>query len=132
MDIIRFKLFDMDEIFDENEELFSELKDYNDTEEQQGSVYVVANYRIVIPEIHACFRYADWYTRNADVDEDDQDAWELQASVYLLYEEKEKDINQWISSCTNDIVYSVYDQCEIVGYPVDKISDLECYLEFDE
>lgn len=49
MDIIRFNLGDLDEIMDENEEIFDEYKDYYDTEEQEGSSFVVANFRIVIP-----------------------------------------------------------------------------------
>ena len=118
MDTIKFKLGDMDDVFDENEDLFDEHKDYSDTEKQEGSMYVIANFRIVIPELHVCFREADWY--ELDPDPDDPEAWEIQDSVYLLYEENEKDINQWIFSCTKSIDYSLYEPCEKAGYPMKK------------
>lgn len=115
----------MDEVYDENEEFFEEHRDYYDTEEQDGNSFVVANYRIVIPQLHVCFREADWYAL-------DPDAWEVQDFVYLLYEENEKDYNKWISSCTKSIDYSLYDPCEKAGYPMEKCYELECYIEFDE
>lgn len=132
MDIIKFKLGDMDEMYDENEEFFEEHRDYYDTEEQDGNSFVVENYRIVIPQLHVCFREADWYALDPDADPDDPDAWEVQDSVYLLYEENEKDYNKWISSCTKSIDYSLYDPCEKAGYPMEKRYELECYIEFDE
>lgn len=89
MDIIRFNLGDLDEIMDENEEIFDEYKDYYDTEEQEGSSFVVANFRIVIPQLHVSFREADWYALDPDTDPDDPEAWEVQDLVYLLYEENE-------------------------------------------
>lgn len=132
MDIIRFKLGDFYDVLDENEDFIEEHKDYYDTEEQDGNSFVVANYRIVIPELHVCFREADWYARDPESDPDDPEAWEVQDSVYLLYEENERDINKWISSCTKSIDYSLYEPCEKAGYPMEKRNELDCYIEFDE
>lgn len=132
MDIIKFKLRDMYEVLDENEDFFEEHRDQTETEPQDGNCFVVDNYRIVIPELHVSFREANWFALDPDSDPDDPEAWEIQDSVYLMYEENEKDINKWLSSCTKSIDYSLYGPCADAGYPMEKRDELDCYIEFDE
>lgn len=132
MDIIKFKLRDMYEVLDENEDFFEEHRDQTETEPQDGNCFVVDNYRIVIPELHVSFREANWFALDPDSDPDDPEAWEIQDSVYLMYEENEKDINKWLSSCTKSIDYSLYGPCADAGYLMEKRDELDCYIEFDE
>lgn len=132
MDIIKFKLRDMYEVLDENEDFFEEHRDQTETEPQDGNCFVVDNYRIVIPELHVSFREANWFALDPDSAPDDPEAWEIQDSVYLMYEENEKDINKWHSSCTKSIDYSLYGPCADAGYPMEKRDELDCYIEFDE
>ena len=52
---------------------------------------VVSGKRIVVPELHASFRTAERYTRNEEIEnEDGEDAWEIQSSVFVYYPEDEK------------------------------------------
>lgn len=138
MEIIRFKVQDYYDILEICEELINSQLDYYDTKPQNGNSYVVNNYCIVIPELHVCFREAEWYTLNNEYDVDDDysdegenDGWELQGSVYLLYEEKERDINQWISSSTGLFDAALANVCREANYPIDKMEELDCFIEFD-
>ena len=87
--IIDFKLEDYEEICDEYESVF-ENEDVVDVI-NGDDLLIVRTRRIVVPGLHASFREAEWYTRNEDVeDPDDDDAWEIQCSVFVRYEENEK------------------------------------------
>lgn len=92
-----------------------------DTEEKNGNSLVVRNKRIVFPQLHVSFREGDWYARNEEIeDPDDDEAWEIQDSVYVLYEENEKDINKYKSFMTGSLYYSLYEICEKAQNSFDK------------
>lgn len=135
--IIKFKLEEYYDILDKYEELLMEMTDRLETEEQEGNALVVIGYRVVIPELHASFREGEWYTRNKEYNPNDKESeeYELQDSVYILYEENEKDVNKYLSFCTQSVCYILFDRCKQNKYPTDKLGDLECYIdtsEFDE
>lgn len=131
--LLKFKYGQYDEICDEYELLFENAEPL-ETEEQNGNVLVVRNNRIVFPQLHVSFREADWYSRNEEIeDPDDEDAWEVEASVYVLYEENEKDINQYISFMTGSLDYFLLEVCEKTNSPFKKtLDELECYIDTSE
>ena len=128
--IIKFKLDDYYETCDEYERVF-ELDDTVDVVDEENCL-IVSTKRIVVPELHASFRTAEWYARNEEVeDEDDEDAWEIQSSVLVYYPENEKDPEKYISfsACElADYVSELYE--ERVEYEV--VAQLECYIDTEE
>ena len=131
--ILRFKYGQYDEICDEYERLFGYAEPL-ETKEKDGNALVVRNKRIVFPQLHVSFREADWYVRNEEIeDPDDDDAWEIQDSVYVLYEENEKDISKYKSFMTGYLDYSLLEVCKRAGKPFRKnLDDLECYIDTSE
>ena len=131
--ILRFKYGQYDEICDEYELLF-EYAEPLDTEEQNGNALVVRNKRIVFPQLHVSFREADWYARNEEIENPDDDgAWEVQDSVYVLYEENEKDINKYISFSNRSLDYPLLEICKKSGKSfVKNLDELECYIDTSE
>ena len=128
--IIKFKLDDYYETFDEYERVF-ELDDAVSVVDG-GNCLMVSSKRIVVPELHASFRTAEWYTRNEEVeDEDDEDAWEIQSSVFVYYPENEKDPEKYISFATCELADYASDLYkEKVDYEV--VAQLECYIDTEE
>ena len=128
--IIKFKLDDYYEICDEYESVF-ELDDTVDVGDEDNCL-IVSTKRIVVPELHASFRTAEWYARNEEVeDEDDEDAWEIQSSVFVYYPENEKDPEKYISFATCELAdYASEFYKEKVDYEV--IAQLECYIDTEE
>ena len=128
--IIKFKLDDYYETCDEYERVF-ELDDAISVVDG-GNCLMVSSKRIVVPELHASFRTAEWYTRNEEVeDEDDEDVWEIQSSVFVYYPENEKDPEKYISFATcelDDYASEFYE--EVVAYEV--VAQLECYIDTEE
>ena len=128
--IIKFKLDNYYETCDEYERVF-ELDDTVDVVDEENCL-IVSTKRIVVPELHASFRTAEWYARNDEVeDEDDEDAWEIQASVLVHYPENEKDPEKYISFATCDLAdcASTFYK-EVVAYEV--VAQLECYIDTEE
>lgn len=126
MDKISFKLNELDDVLEENIDEFSKHLDYYDTEEDGNNSLVVRNYRIVIPDLHVSFREGDWYYR-----ETENAVWEPQASVYVRYNENEKDINKYISFMTGSLRYSLHDLLIQIGQKDLNIDNYLCYIEFD-
>jgi hypothetical protein len=128
--IIKFKLDDYYETCDEYERVF-ELDDTVDVGDEDNCL-IVSTKRIVVPELHASFRTAEWYARNEEVeDEDDEDAWEIQSSVFVYYPENEKDPEKYISFATCELAdYASEFYKEKVDYEV--IAQLECYIDTEE
>ena len=128
--IIKFKLDDYYETCDEYERVF-ELDDAVSVEDGDNCLMVSAK-RIVVPELHASFRTAEWYARNQEAeDEDDEDAWEIQSSVFVYYPENEKDPEKYISFATSELADYASELCqEKVDYEV--VARLECYIDTEE
>ena len=128
--IIKFKLDDYYETCDEYERVF-ELDDTVDVVDEKNCL-IVSTKRIVVPELHASFRTAEWYARNEEVeDEDDEDAWEIQSSVFVYYPENEKDPEKYISCATCELAdYASELYKEKVGYEV--VAQLKCYIDTEE
>ncbi len=128
--IIKFKLDDYYETCDEYERVF-ELDDTVDVGDEDNCL-IVSTKRIVVPELHASFRTAEWYARNEEVeDENDEDAWEIQSSVFVYYPENEKDPEKYISFATCELAdYASQFYKEKVDYEV--IAQLECYIDTEE
>ena len=132
--ILRFKLGDYEEMCDENEEAF-ENEDTVDVSDGEN-LLVTRTRRIVIPELHASFREADWYALNEDVDDpDDPDAWECQNSVWVHYEEHETDPDKFVSYATCDLAFFAGELMGEKGKDYEVVAQLECFIdtaEFDE
>ena len=128
--IIKFKIDDYYETCDEYERVF-ELDDTVDVVDEENCL-IVSTKRIVVPELHASFRTAEWYARNEEVeDEDDEDAWEIQSSVFVYYPENEKDPEKYISFATCELADYASELClEKVDYEV--VARLECYIDTEE
>ena len=128
--IIKFKLDDYYETCDEYERVF-ELDDAVSVVDGDNCLMVSAK-RIVVPELHASFRTAEWYARNEEVeDEDDEDAWEIQSSVFVQYPEDEKDPEKYISFATCELAdYASELYKKKVDYEV--VAQLECYIDTEE
>ena len=128
--LIKFKIDDYYETCDEYERVF-ELDDTVDVVDEENCL-IVSTKRIVIPELHASFRTAEWYARNEEVeDEDDEDAWEIQSSVFVQYPEDEKDPEKYISFATCELAdYASELYKEKVDYEV--VAQLECYIDTEE
>jgi hypothetical protein len=128
--IIKFKIDDYYETCDEYERVF-ELDDTVDVVDEENCL-IVSTKRIVVPELHASFRTAEWYARNDEVeDEDDEDAWEIQSSVFVYYPENEKDPEKYISFATSELADYASELCkEKVDYEV--VARLECYIDTEE
>ena len=128
--IIKFKLDNYYETCDEYERVF-ELDDTVDVVDEENCL-IVSTKRIVIPELHASFRTAEWYARNEEVeDDDDEDAWEIQSSVFVYYPENEKDPEKYISFATCELAdYASELYKEMVDYEV--VAQLECYIDTEE
>ena len=128
--IIKFKIDDYYETCDEYERVF-ELDDTIDVVDEENCL-IVSTKRIVVPELHASFRTAEGYARNEEVeDEDDEDAWEIQSSVFVYYPENEKDPEKYISFSTCELAdYAGELYKEKVDYEV--VTQLECYIDTEE
>ena len=128
--IIKFKLDDYYETCDEYERVF-ELDDTVDVVDEENCL-IVSTKRIVVPELHASFRTAEWYARNEEVeDEDDEDAWEIQSSVFVCYPEDEKDPEKYISFASCELADYASELCkEKADYEV--VAQLECYIDTEE
>ena len=128
--IIKFKLDDYYETCDEYERVF-ELDDTVDVVDEENCL-IVSTKRIVVPELHASFRTAEWYARHEEVeDEDDEDAWEIQSSVFVYYQENEKDPQKYISFATCELAdYASELYKEKADYEV--VAQLECYIDTEE
>ena len=129
--IIDFKLEDYEEICDEYESVF-ENEDVVDVI-NGDDLLIVRTRRIIVPELQASFREAEWYTRNDDVeDPDDDDAWEIQCSVFVRYEENEKDVEKYTSFASADLAYYASELLGEEGKDNDKVAKLACYIDTDE
>lgn len=129
--IINFKLDDYYDICDEYEEVF-EQEDVVDVLDGDDCL-VVRTRRIVIPAIHASFREAEWLARNLEVeDEDDEEAWETQNSVWVQYEENEKDPTKFISYATCDLLYFAAELSANLGIHSCDATQLDCYIDTSE
>lgn len=128
--IIKFKIDDYYETCDEYERVF-ELDDTVDVADEENCL-IVSTKRIVVPELHASFRTAEWYARNEEVeDEDDEDAWEIQSSVFVYYPENERNPEKYISFATCELAdYASELYKENVDYEV--VAQLECYIDTAE
>ena len=125
--IIDFKLEDYEEICDEYESVF-ENEDVVDVI-NGDDLLIVRTRRIVVPELHASFREAEWYTRNEDDEDLDDDAWEIQCSVFVRYEENEKDVEKYISFASADLTYYASELLGEEGKDNDRVAQLACYID---
>ena len=126
--IIDFKLEDYEEICDEYESIFQNEDAVDVT--NGDDLLIIRTRRIVIPELHASFREAEWYTRNEEVeDTDDDDAWEIQCSVFVHYDENEKDVEKYISFASADLTYYASELLGEEGKDNDRVAQLACYID---
>ena len=129
--IIKFKLEDYEDICDEYESVF-ENEDVVDVINGDDLLITRAR-RIVVPELHASFREAEWYARNEEIeDPDDEDAWEIQCSVFVQYEEDEQDPEKYISFASCDLAYYAGELLGEQGKDPEKVAQLECYIDTKE
>ena len=129
--IIKFKLEDYEDVCDEYESVF-ENEDVVDVI-NGDELLIIRTRRIVIPELHASFREAEWYARNEDVeDPDDEDAWEIQCSVFVQYEEDEQDPEKYVSFASSDLAYYASELLGERGNGYETVSQLECYIDTKE
>ena len=129
--IIRFKLGQFDDIYEEHWRVFEQGEPI-ETEEQGNDALVVSAYRIVIPQIGASFRYGDWYARNPEADDpESDDAWEPQASVYVRYAENETDANKYLSFAACSLEWFIY-QIKSEALTCEEIDNMECYIDTKE
>ena len=129
--IIKFKLEDYEDICDEYESVF-ESEDVVDVI-NGDNLLITRTRRIVIPELNASFREAEWYARNEEIeDPDDEDAWEIQCSVFVQYEEDEQDPEKYISFASSDLTYYASELLGDQGKNPEKVAKLECYIDTKE
>ncbi len=128
--IIKFKLDDYYESCDKYERVF-ELDDAVSVLDGDNCL-MVSSKRIVVPDLHASFRTAEWYAFNEEVeDEYDEDAREIQSSVFVYYPENEKDPEKYVSFATCELADYASEFCkEKVYYEV--VTQLECYIDTEE
>ena len=130
--IIKFKLRDYDDILDEYCDLFEEIEPIN-SEEKNGTMLAFSGPRIVFPSLHISIREAYWYERNEQVaDPKDEDAWEEEDSVYVLYDENEININNYIGFMTGYIEFSIRELCKDRHIKVKNPAALDCYIDTSE
>ena len=129
--IIKFKLEDYEDICDEYESVF-ENEDVVDVI-NGDDMLITRTPRIVIPELNASFREAEWYARNEEIeDPDDEDAWEIQCSVFVQYEEDEQDPEKYISFASCDLAYYAGELLGEQGKDPEKVAQFECYIDTKE
>ena len=129
--LIKFKLEDYEEICDEYAAIF-EREDVADIINAQD-LLLIRSRRIVIPELHGSFREAEWYVRNNDIDDpDDEDAWELQCSVFVQYAEDERAVEKYISFTTCDLANCVSELVGALGKDQTRVEKLDCYIDTSE
>ena len=127
--IINFKLDDYYDICDEYEEVF-EQEDVVDVVEGDDCL-VVRTRRIVIPALHVSFREAEWLAKDSDIKED-EDTWKTQSSVFVQYEENEKDPSKYISYATCDLMCFAEEVCKNQGFTPSDVTQLDCYIDTSE
>lgn len=130
--IIQFKLEDYEEICDKYAAIF-EHEDTVDVTDTEGNLLMTRMRRIVIPQLHASFREAEWYVLDENAEDiEDDDAWEIQSSVFVQYTENEKDPDKYISFASCDLSYLACELCGEDCNDYDTISQLDCYIDTDE
>lgn len=125
--IINFKLDDYDTVCDEYEEIFSQ-EDIVDVVNGDDCL-VVRTRRIVIPALHTSFREAEWATKDSDFGGDD---WEIQASVFVQYEENETDPTKYISYATCGLMYFAEELRRSMEIDPCDVAQLDCYIDTSE
>ena len=128
--IIKFKIDDYYDVCDEYSKIF-ELEDTIEVDDGDNCL-MVSNIRVVVPELQASFRNAEWYVRNNDAeDEEDEDTWGIQSSVFVYYQENEKNPENYISFATCELADYASELCkEKASYEV--VAQLDCYIDTDE
>ena len=129
---ISFKLSQLYDVLEEYESLF-ELAEPITTEELNNDALVVSPYRIVVPSLQASFRSGDWYTKNNEADDlDSDDEWEPQCSVYVHYDEKETDVNKFLSFSSCTLVQLLSEINKTLISCANDLGDPECYIDTKE
>ena len=128
--IIKFKLEDYDEICDKYHDIF-ENEDTAEVNDTEGNLLIIGMRRIVIPQLNASFREAEWYAVD-DTEDSDEDECEIQCSVVVQYAENEKDPDKYIAFASCDLSYFVSDLCREQNYDYDTISQFDCYIDTEE
>ena len=129
--IIKFKLDDYYETLDKYEEVF-EQADVEDVIIDENC-FVTSKIRIVIPQLQVSFREAEWYARNEDIDDlNNEDAYEIQCSVLLQYAENEITPENFISYASCDLSYFADNLCRANGIDPKQVPQLDCYIDTDE
>lgn len=126
--LIKFKLEDYEEICDEYAALFEreEVVEVINTQD----LLLIRTRRIVVPDLHVSFREAEWYVRNNDIDDpDDEDAWELQCSIFVQYAEDERAVEKYISFTTCDLANCVSELVGTLGKDQLRAEQLDCYID---
>ena len=130
--IINFKLDDYYDICDEYEEIFDQ-EDVIDVQDGDEDCLVVRTRRIVIPVLHASFREAEWLAKDPGTEEkNDKNVWETQNSVWVQYEENEKDPTKFISYATCDLLYFAAELSANLGIHSCDAAQLDCYIDTSE
>lgn len=119
---IKFKFGDYYDIMDENMDDISEVEELETKADKDGNIFTIKPYRMVIPQIKASFREGIWWTEDSD---------EPEASVILVYEEAERDINAYLGYTTAFIDETVDDVCKLKGITIENSDELDCILEID-
>ena len=128
--IIKFKLGDYDEICDKYHDIF-ENEDTVEVNDTEGNLLIAGMRRIVIPELHASFREAEWYVIN-ETEGSDEDECETQCSVVVQYAENETNPEKYVSFVSCDLTYLVSHLCRDQKHDYDTISQFDCYINTDE
>ena len=130
--IIEFKLGDYEEICDKYAAIFED-EDVEPVTDTEGNLLMTRMRRIVIPQLHASFREAEWYVLDENAEDiDDDDAWEIQSSVFVQYAENEKDPEKFISFSTCDLAQFACELCRDKDNDYETVSQLDCYIDTDE
>ena len=130
--IIKFKLGDYEEICDKYAAIF-EHEDSVDVTDTEGNLLMTRMRRIVVPQLHASFREAEWYVLDENAEDiEDDDAWEIQCSVFVQYEENEKNPDKYISFASCDLSYLAFELSGVQCDDNDTISQLDCYIDTAE
>ena len=130
---LKFRLMDYDFLREDLEELFNQITDFENTEEQKGYVLGLTNYRIVVPRFRASFREGTVFRRNPEVkDPDAEDAWDTECSAYVKYGQNEKDVNgyiYWMNTYTEEFVEELANESDFDG-----VDPMNCrgYIDLSE
>lgn len=125
---IIFKLEDFADIVDEHYDALEEYEPvWIQLQGDEGWGLRVDGYKVTIPEIHISFRTGELYAIPEDPDED----WDFANSVTIYYDEDEEDAEKVLAYSYGATEPLVVEACRKYNYPIEKINEIECYMDID-